>query len=989
MEIVKLGCTLAVLLVCLSSASFAALTDNGAALTGVYRCTAAWGDYDNDGDLDLALSGIAYDATKTRICRNDGNFGFLEMNYGIPGAQDCSLAWGDFDKDGDPDLAIAGDFGGSVGTRVFRNNSASSFTEVTTSIPGVKNGCVAWADCDSDRLLDLAVTGNSGGAGYAKVYRYNGSSFSAMSSTFTAMQHSSLSWGDYDNNGTYDLVVGGMVSVSPISSLTNVYKNSAGIFSNSGIALDGIMNCSLQWGDYDADGDLDLLACGLNNTPLPQSKIYANSGVGTNTAPAAPTGLWVKYSTIDDFTLCWDQASDTESGTTRITYNLRAGTTSGAQDVACAMADLSTGQRRIPAMGNAGTGYSRMLRRPWGRYYWAVQTVDSGYMGGPWSAEHDMSFVGTEPWYWSFQYYDGAMTWADYDTDGKLDLIVSGYNGTNTYIELYRNLGYRMFQDMDISSTGGLPEMKDCAMAWGDYDNDGDPDLAIAGSRWGSTWMAKIYRNNGNGTFTDINAGLPDIVDCSLAWGDYDNDGDVDLAIAGYSAVSAYITRIYRNNSGGSFTDIAAGMTGVRNGCLAWADYDLDQDLDLAVAGQGQSGRVAKVYRNYGGSLGVGQNMTGVSNGSICWGDYDNNGYLDLAVAGYNGTDNINKIFKNMGGTLMGAGSPGMGSTSRCSTGWADYDSDGDLDLMVMGQGNNALLYHNWCDTANAPPSAPTGLTSSFRGGVAHLAWNPASDDRTDSPALSYNLRVGTSPGASNIMSGLANGSGTRYIPAVGNAGTNTSWTLKNLPPATYYWSVQAIDASMLGSAWATEQHFEPDTSPPTIHSVTVVPAIALARDPLRVVVSASDNREVTQVLVNGSDATLEEPVWVGQISADPMFGQHTVSVQAFDEAGNYSADTSGAYTTTDRVYALTNRSASDAAAEAAASRWQFKVWGRASDRDAESFTLNDGSGVPTRVTAPGHTVQNGDYVVARGALVTSGGATTLLTVANLVSRAD
>src|SRR5437867_5135833 len=100
------------------------------------------------------------------------------------------------------------------------------------------------------------------------------------------------------------------------------------------------------------------------------------------------------------------------------------------------------------------------------------------------------------------------------------------------------------------------------------------------------------------GPFTEIAAGLPDLEEGSAAWGDYDNDGDLDLAICGISA-SGPITRIYRN-AGGVLTDIGAGLTGVYDGALAWGDYDNDGDLDLVVVGNTGPGPASIIYRNTG-----------------------------------------------------------------------------------------------------------------------------------------------------------------------------------------------------------------------------------------------------------------------------------------------------------------------------------------------------------------------------------------------------
>ena len=104
------------------------------------------------------------------------------------------------------------------------------------------------------------------------------------------------------------------------------------------------------------------------------------------------------------------------------------------------------------------------------------------------------------------------------------------------------------------------------------------------------------------GGFTDVGAGLAGVHNSAVAWGDYDNDGDLDILLAGYGDTGA-TTRIYRNSgrgSGWTFADIDAGLQGVQDGAAAWGDYDNDGDLDILLIGQSSTGRVTLVYRNDG-----------------------------------------------------------------------------------------------------------------------------------------------------------------------------------------------------------------------------------------------------------------------------------------------------------------------------------------------------------------------------------------------------
>ena len=87
------------------------------------------------------------------------------------------------------------------------------------------------------------------------------------------------------------------------------------------------------------------------------------------------------------------------------------------------------------------------------------------------------------------------------------------------------------------------------------------------------------------------------------------------------------------------------------------------------------------------------------------------------------------------------------------------------------------------------------------------MNWNPPADDRTPSTGLNYNLRIGTTPGASDVFAPMALTDGLRLLPALGSAQTGTD-ALMNLPFGQYYWSVQAVDTSFAGSTFAVEQQF-------------------------------------------------------------------------------------------------------------------------------------------------------------------------------------
>lgn len=233
------------------------------------------------------------------------------------------------------------------------------------------------------------------------------------------------------------------------------------------------------------------------------------------------------------------------------------------------------------------------------------------------------------------------------------------------------------------------------SLAWGDYNNDGYPDLALAGHTGGGNRIFHVYANNGNGTI-NTNAIEPEtawgVQDCAVAWGDLENDGDLDLAVAGWDGGS-YILRVYKNLGNGNFDSNEVGFAnGYRYCALKWLDYNNDGYADLAVSGTTAAGIRFHVYKNLkNGTFDTAKEPVpgwGVSECSITAADFNEDGYIDIALAG----SSMFYIFTNYHGTnfcpVPYEPEPGWG-VSYCSIAALDFDCDGDQDLAVTGYDNS------------------------------------------------------------------------------------------------------------------------------------------------------------------------------------------------------------------------------------------------------------------------------------------------------------
>lgn len=615
-------------------------------------------DFNNDGKLDICYTGSTdYFLNSTRIFKiylNNGSMNFTDANIVLPGISgliNASIDWNDSDGDGDKDLIINGHDGNTNITKLLIRNG-NSFTNGNVNFSNTSNGSLAWVDVNKDGKQDIinrgVATPDNVDAIVPEIFINTGNNnFNKIISNLPKLYGGGMDWADYDNDNDMDVAINGVNVSGGNGSDAAVYKNNGnGQFTR--ININGaIADSRIKWFDFNQDGKIDIILAGGYITG---SGGYFIKNMGADSFKISSFALTAnRYNegavAIEDF-----------DNNGRIDI-LIAG--SGLSDVDC----------------NANNSSTLIVGRSWRLSGIPILTEVA-----------DLTTANPNPPPFSHDYY---WKWGDFDSDGKLDVILTtelstvNYSTTGgEYFVVYKNNGNNNFTLLFNSLTNTLPNLplstNFVQASVIDINKDGINELFLPSTN-------TVYkRNNNQWVLSSSNPISPNIAyDVSyIDFGDFNGDGFKDLAINSHGNAVSF----FHNDTNGKFVfDTTCNNYGIHSSIqfyrqIKWCDLDNDSDLDLI----GTDG----TYENKNGHF-TSINCQLPPQIHTAVGDFNGDGYKDLININPNGQFGSIKVYYNeQGSHFFNEQEVGYPTNTTGGDRWDrsvvsfDIDNDGDDDFV-------------------------------------------------------------------------------------------------------------------------------------------------------------------------------------------------------------------------------------------------------------------------------------------------------------------
>ncbi|MEY3920920.1 MAG: hypothetical protein RL634_681, partial [Bacteroidota bacterium] len=803
-------------------------------------------DVNNDGLLDISISGLDNKKNPTtRIYINQGGFGNYSMlkTLDLPQFRSTAISWGDYNNDGNMDMVITGAKAIGTETVIYVNDQGSNKnvapkipTGLTISDLGQGKVKLKWDAPKDDHtpsksLSYLIKIGTKPGSGdlstvqvdsagrlqsptipvvgtneyylellpgkyYWSVMAIDGNFKNSKFSTeqafilkypwkyinqggivdrrITPIDNSQFAWADFDNDGFSDFIYLGNSGVWG-QSPAGIYRNSISTFvkventsnGTSGLnGIDNIKNINIQCKDINNDGYVDIFVAGEYNDNRPVFKAFINKK-GFNFQEV--TSLF----SIQDYLRgpALDFADLDNNGTPDMIY-------SGTDSRGVGQVLFFT--TKLDSVAQTGTP------TPGSQYGFTISTYETNIK----------KILNDE------EAQNINLAFTDFNRDKRVDMVMlyDNYSGQRK-IEVY-NGSLDIFGKCEfIKNTDVLlPKLKNSTLDVVDFNKDGYPDIAMTG--YGSTTgqVFKIFQNIYDleikkYTFTDIQSELYPIQDGKTTWGDFNMDGYPDVIFSGSRTGVGYVTKMAT-----SLQDSQGYVNYTELPSFPFGEYLQLTPTMGDVVGDGQLGLVLVGTEKYNNSVSssfkILQNVRGLS--SRIQGQ---NGIVQGAA--------VIPFTPNATSSNVSADQLSLNSGKIKSVPKIELESKAFPGAIPTLTQELAQQKDNQTFVENKPPSSPDTLKATILSRVGDknlvkLSWSSAKDDLTPIDGLTYAVRIGRKPGKSDVIDAESNKDGDRKTPTDGNTENNKQWDIQ-LPSGTYYWSVQAVDASFAGSAFSQE----------------------------------------------------------------------------------------------------------------------------------------------------------------------------------------
>ncbi len=696
-------------------------------VAGLKFANMTFGDYNNNGTLDMFTTGQDVNGNpKSFLYQNDGKGNFKvdqEFNEyrAVPDMFNADARFLDYDLDGDLDLIFSGTGTGGFPQGGIRVNTLLD-PKITTNNYGqnsnfgylygmnlaMRDAKLDIADMDGDGDTDIVAmgtarrqTGNtfidypqllllrnqtieSKNAKFGSFFSYN-NIYNATSIILDSVEKGDIKLVDFNNDGLVDITLAGLdVKANPV---TKFYLNEGG-FGNFTLSknesIPQYKEAAISWGDADGDGSMDMVISGNKLVGSSTSIFLNNQGDNINREPSAPRNLRFIDQGQGRVLLLWDAATDDKTAPANLYYNLKLGTKPGLSDLRVVQVNPSNDKLLTPNTSLIGSN-QYYIELPPGVFYWSVQSVDGNYSSSkfatsqkivlkyPWQFLNQGGLVDTR-----IQPLDKpSFAWADVNNKGVFDFIYLGkvvggndFNNFNTPVGLYRNMGgkfVKLSNDSTRNSLGGtgtnfrddLANLVSPEIKWIDLNNDGLLDLVVAGNDFGNgRGRLTILKNRGNYKFENITGliynGQP-LASPKIAFVDIDKNGYVDMIYSGVDNTQSGKFQFI-----GLYKDTANKQHGIK--ALA-----IKNNLDVLLTNNG------------------------ISNVSLQFGDINKDLKLDLAIL-YDNIDGrrLGEVYMNTSDTSNNISfarntSISIPALRNATLDLIDYNNDGLLDLSLSG----------------------------------------------------------------------------------------------------------------------------------------------------------------------------------------------------------------------------------------------------------------------------------------------------------------